>query len=252
MGKKKAKTEAAVVDAAVDTSAEALSPKAAKKAAKEAKKAEKANKKAVKADKKAAKADKKAAKAEAKAAKAAKKGKAPKKNKPANPSMAKKSGLLTNPIRNLVITALVSALVGVAFILEPSLVYSYSSYFIGGILALIGIVYIIIYFVRKPISGVYRSEFAIGFTAVLAGAYVALSGIITDGVTISSMLETIIKILGVGLALDGVLKLQYCLDLVRMKFKTWWLVLVMAVLGIALGVVTVLGYTYSLGADLVG
>lgn len=230
MAKKSFETEFAAVDTAVDE-------KAAKKAAKAADKAAKANKKAAKAAKKAQKAAKRNAKAAAKPPLA-------------TAATAKKTGMLTNPIRNLIITALVSILMGVAFILEPVMVYSYSGYFIGGVLGVIGLVYIIIYFARRPISGVYRSEFCVGLIALLLGAYVAFSGLLTDGGTVSILLSTVVKILGVAVALDGILKLQYSLDLARMRFKTWWLALIMAVLGIALGVVTVLEYVYPVGIEL--
>ncbi|MCD7845570.1 MAG: DUF308 domain-containing protein [Oscillospiraceae bacterium] len=239
MAKKTLETEFAAVNTAVSEAAPAVDERTAKKAAKAAKKAAKANKKAAKAAKKAQKAAKKNAKAAARPPLA-------------TASTAKKAGLLTNPIRNLIITALVSILMGVAFIVEPVLVYSYSGYFIGGVLGVIGIVYIIIYFARRPVSGVYRSEFSIGLIALLLGAYVAFSGLITDGATVSILLSTVVKILGVAVALDGILKLQYCLDLIRMRFKTWWLALIMAVLGIALGVVIVLGYVYPVGIELFG
>ncbi|MCD7749333.1 MAG: DUF308 domain-containing protein [Oscillospiraceae bacterium] len=246
MAKKSLETESAAVDMAVGTAATAVDNKTAKKAAKAAQKAAKANKKAEKADKKAAKAVKKAQKSAKKNAKAAARPPL------ATASTAKKTGMLTNPIRNLIITALVSILMGVAFIAEPVLVYSYSGYFIGGVLGVIGIIYIIIYFARRPVSGVYRSEFCVGLIALLLGAYVAFSGLITDGATVSILLSTVVKILGVAVALDGILKLQYCLDLARMRFKTWWLALIMAVLGIALGVVIVLEYVYPVGIELFG
>ena len=56
-------------------------------------------------------------------------------------SSARKSGVLTNPIRNMIITAIVSAALGVAFIVKPVLVYSYCGYIIGGLVGLLGLVY---------------------------------------------------------------------------------------------------------------
>ncbi|MCD8115914.1 MAG: DUF308 domain-containing protein [Oscillospiraceae bacterium] len=246
MANNRLETESAVINTAVGAAAPAVDERTAKKAEKAAQKAAKANKKAAKADKKAAKAAKKAQK------NAKKKAKAAAKPPLATTATAKKTGMTTSPVRNLIITAIVSILMGVAFIVEPVLVYSYSGYFIGGVLGVIGIIFIIIYFARRPISGVYRSEFCVGLIALLLGAYVAFSGLLTDGATVSILLSTVVKILGVAVALDGILKLQYCLDLARMRFKTWWLALIMAVLGIALGVVTVLGYVYPVGIELFG
>ena len=149
----------------------------------ETKKATKAEKKAAKAEQKALKAAKKVAKAEKKAAKAAKKmAKSQKKAgvAPAAAPVTKKAAVFGHPVRNLLIAALVGIVLGVVFIL-PQLqgyVYYYCCYAVGGLVALFGIVYIIMYFARRPVSGEYHYEFGFGLVAVLAGAYVALSSML--------------------------------------------------------------------------
>ena len=148
-----------------------------------------------------------------------------------------------NPIRNLTIFAVAAVALGVAFILYPDVIEAYGSYLIGGILALIGVVSIIFYFARKMIDGVYRSEFAVGLLAIAAGAYVA--------VLADTSLTFILLVIGILVAADGVLKLQYTLDLCRMKFRTWWLPLLMGVLGTAIGVVVIMGLASTL-ADTLG
>ena len=62
---------------------------------------------------------------------------------------AKKSGMLNNPIRNMVITTLVCAVLAAAFLLQPHLVQEYCGYVLGGLVCAIGLVYILIYFIRK-------------------------------------------------------------------------------------------------------
>ena len=164
-------------------------------------------------------------------------------------SSARRSGVLTNPIRNMIITALVSAALGVAFIVKPVLVYSYCGYIIGGLVGLIGLVYIIIYFARRPVSGVYRSEFAIGLMALLAGAYLAFSSQIPKTVGVMTMtftLAALVRIIGIAIAADGILKLQYAIDLGRMKYHGWWFAFILSILGIALGVLVTLGLIYSM------
>ena len=141
-----------------------------------------------------------------------------------------------HPVRNMIITAVVSILLGVAFIIKPYEVSQYCGYGVGGLIAVVGIVYIILYFCHKPISGEYRSEFAIGLLALFAGAYVALSGIVFGGSGVGYVLA--VRIIGILLIGDGLLKLQYSVDIGRMKFKQWWIVLIFAVLGLGVGVVT--------------
>lgn len=156
----------------------------------------------------------------------------------------KKSGraaVFGHPVRNLIVTAIISIVLGVAFIVKPYEVSVYCGYGVGGLIALVGLVYIVIYFVRKPVSGEYRSEFAIGLLAMLAGAYVALSGLITGGSGVGYVL--VIAILGVLIVADGLMKLQYSIDIARMKFPRWWLLLIFAVLGIGVGIITVTDFS---------
>lgn len=215
--------------------------KAEKKAAKAEAKALKAAKKAAKIEKKSAKADKKAAKA---AKKAAKKGGVPV-AAPAAP-VTKKAAVFGHPVRNLLIAAIIGVVLGVVFILPQTqgYVYYYCCYAAGGILALVGLVYIILYFARKPVSGEYHSEFGLGLVAVLAGAYVALSNMLFGNSTMVIDFTFIVKLIGIVIALDGIMKLQYMLDLGRMHYKKWWIVLITSILGLALGVFIAFFMTY--------
>ncbi len=164
-----------------------------------------------------------------------------KKAKKAKKDKQKGAGRVQNvfghPIRNLIVAAVACILLGVAFIVKPYEVSQYCCYGVGGLIGVFGIVYIILYFSAKPVSGEYRSEFAIGLLALFAGAYVALSGLITGGTGVGYVL--VIRILGILLLADALLKLQYSVDICRMKFPRWWLVLIFAILGAGVGVVTV-------------
>ena len=163
---------------------------------------------------------------------------------------AKRESIFGSPVRNLLITAIVAILLGVAFLVKPALVYTYCGYGIGGLIGLAGLIYIIIYFCRRPVSGEYRYEFGLGLIALLAGAYVALGGYLNGNGTSGLGFEILIKIIGILIAADGILKLQYTLDVLRMKYSGWWIILIVSLLGVALGVVTVMGYTYDMGSVL--
>ena len=160
---------------------------------------------------------------------------------------AKKSGVLTNPIRNLIITAIVGLALGLAFLLQPNFVQDYCGLILGGLIGGIGLLYIIIYFCRKPVGGVYRSEFAIGCIALAAGVYVLLSSLKPDTTGLSVTLRFIVTVLGLLIAADGVLKLQYSFDLARMKFGGWWFAMILSLLGIALGVLMTMGLVDEAG-----
>lgn len=162
-------------------------------------------------------------------------------------SAAKKSGVLNNPVRNLIIAAVVCLVLGVAFLTEPHFIYDYCGYAVGGLVCLIGLVYIIIYFCRKPVSGVYRSEFATGVMVLAVGVYVIVASFRPAALGLSITLRLIVTALGVLIAADGVMKLQYTLDLARMKCGSWWVGLITSALGIALGVLTAIGLVDSFG-----
>ena len=163
---------------------------------------------------------------------------------------AKKSGILTSPIRNMLVTAIVCAALGVAFLVQPAFVRDYCGFVIGGLICLIGLIYIVMYFCRKQVSGIYRSEFALGAIALAAGVYVILASLRPDATGISITLWLIVTALGVLIAVDGILKLQYTLDLARMHFGGWWAGLVVSLLGIALGVLVTMGVVVNLGVRL--
>ena len=160
---------------------------------------------------------------------------------------AKKSGALTNPIRNLTIAAIVSVALGVVFLAQPYFMLNYCGYAIGGLVCAIGFVYMVIYFVRRPVSGVYRSEFALGALLLAAGVWVIIASYRPDTIGLSISLRMIVTALGVLIAADGVIKLQYTLDLARMHFSAWWVGLLTSALGIALGVLTAMGLVDSFG-----
>lgn len=142
------------------------------------------------------------------------------------------SRIIGSPVRVLIVLAVISAIIGVALFQFYDAYKSYFDYIIGGLVILIGVISMVFYFAKRMIDGVYRSEFAIGVLCIAFGLYVALNG----GASFSFLV-----IIGAMCAFDGVIKLQYTLDLARMRFKAWWLPLIFSILGIAIGVVILMG-----------
>lgn len=142
------------------------------------------------------------------------------------------SRIIGSPVRVLIVLAVISAIIGVALFQFYEAYKSYFDYIIGGLVIVIGVISMICYFAKRMIDGVYRSEFAIGVLCIAFGLYVALNG----GASFSFLV-----IIGAMCAFDGVIKLQYTLDLARMRYKAWWLPLIFSLLGIALGVVILMG-----------
>ena len=141
----------------------------------------------------------------------------------------KKYRVIGSPARVLAIAAVISLLLGLFLFKFYYQYYSYVDYIVGGVIALVGIFSLVAYFAKRMIDGVYRNEFAMGIVCLGIGAWIILrSG---DDYTF------FLKVIGLLCALDGVIKLQYTLDLTRMGYKKWWLPLAMSILSLAIGVV---------------
>lgn len=159
----------------------------------------------------------------------ARKNKKAKKNNAVEP---RKNRIIGNPVRVMIVMAVISILIGIALVRFYDQYESYFDFIIGGIVMAIGIVNIVFYFAKKMVDGVFRSEFALGIVCLAIGIFVALNG----GASFSFLI-----VIGVLCALDGVIKLQYTLDLARMHYKKWWIVLAFAILGIVVGAIILMG-----------
>lgn len=163
---------------------------------------------------------------------------------------AKKSGVSGAPVRNLVILAAVCLALGVAFLVQPYFIRDYCGYVIGGLLCVTGLVYGVIYFLRKAADGVYRTELCSALVLLAAGVYVIAASFRPNAAGLSITLRLIVTAMGVLIAVDGALKLQYTVDLARMHFSAWWVGLFLSVLGAALGVMVTLGLVDGIGVRL--
>lgn len=163
---------------------------------------------------------------------------------------AKKSGISGNPVRNLAILAAVCLALGVAFLVQPYFIRDYCGYVVGGLLCAIGLVYVVLYFLRRTADGVYRTELCSGLILLAAGGYVIAASFRPDAAGISITLRMIVTAAGILMAVDGALKLQYTADLARMRFGAWWVGLFLSILGIMTGVMTALGLLDGLGVRL--
>ena len=200
-------------------------------------------------------------------AKKNKKAEAPVEKKAKKTKKAKKAPvdngvvIMGHPIRNLLIAALAGIILGGVLIgatyayvggitAVSDIIGSYFGIVMGALVAILGVVYIIVYFKRPGALGEYHYEFGIGLAAVVTGAYLAVGGLLGSGTDLSVSTGMVYRVIGILVLVDGILKVQYSLDMLRMKFAGWWLQLVLGILGLGLGVVIILGYAYSLGADL--
>ena len=149
----------------------------------------------------------------------------------------RKDGLTMESIKNLlrsvktrlVITALVVIATGVLFVLKPGTSGTWICYIVGAALCVSGVVRFITYFLGDFRKSFGSFDLVWGAALLLCGVYILVRPSLLYGLLTTAF--------AIFLVVDGVLKLQYAIDLYRMKAKGWWFVLAVALVMGVLGVV---------------
>ena len=137
--------------------------------------------------------------------------------------------LLRSVKTRLVITALVVIAIGVLFVLKPGTSGTWICYIVGAALCVSGVVRFITYFLGDFRKSFGSFDLVWGAALLLCGVYILVRPSLLYGLLTTAF--------AIFLVVDGVLKLQYAIDLYRMKAKGWWFVLAVALVMGVLGVV---------------
>ena len=137
--------------------------------------------------------------------------------------------LLRSVKTRLVITALVVIAIGVLFVLKPGTSGTWICYIVGAALCVSGVVRFITYFLGDFRKSFGSFDLVWGAALLLCGVYILVRPSLLYGLLTTAF--------AIFLVVDGVLKLQYAIDLYRMKAKCWWFVLAVALVMGVLGVV---------------
>ncbi len=134
--------------------------------------------------------------------------------------------------RNMLWIAATLIVVGLLFVIFPKSSGTIICYILGVILCLWGIVRAVTYFRLD-------SSVAFGSFGLVQGAALILLGIVCFArpALVASFLTAAF---GLILVIDGVLKMQYAIDLLRMKAPYWWIVLTSSLIMVALGIIALL------------
>jgi uncharacterized membrane protein HdeD (DUF308 family) len=109
---------------------------------------------------------------------------------------------------------------------------------LGILLVITGAVFVLVYFLRKRYLVPGHFEFAGGAACILLGIF---SLIRTNEVACAFR-----QLLSIAVLADSLIKMQYSTDLLRLRMKRWWIVLIMA--GVSTGL-AMTALTYSFGSD---
>ena len=133
--------------------------------------------------------------------------------------------------RELILAAVALILLGALFVAYPESSGLAICYVVAGILCIFGLLRVIFYFLAD------RTEVFGSFGLVQGALLVALSVLIfARPAFLAGVLTTAF---GIVVILDGIMKLQYSIDLLRLKAPLWWLVMALGVVMAILGVVAV-------------
>lgn len=133
--------------------------------------------------------------------------------------------------------------VGILFVLMPEKSSKLICYTIASLLCVWGIIKLFMYFSkeRKEIFGSFGLVSSV--ILILLGISIFVTPAFFEGV--------IAIIFGFVMIVDGVLKLQYSLDSARLGAKYWWVILIMAGVFVATGLIVVFNPLFSAAALMV-
>lgn len=125
-------------------------------------------------------------------------------------------------------TSILCILIGLVFTIWPEIVVNTANYILGGIVLVMGIVYMAISFWAKQRSVI--TGFGIFFSVIL----------IVIGIFMLTKPEIVLSIfpmiIGGIILVHGVLDLKHSIELGIYKYKNWWVALIIAFVTIGLGV----------------
>ena len=120
------------------------------------------------------------------------------------------------------------AVIGLILILFPEISMLAVCYMLGIAAIVFGIVKITGYFSADPYGLAFQFDFAFGIIAILLGLVV----IIHPG----NIMALVPVIMGIYFMIDGIMKIQTAVDAKRFGVKSWWLILVSAIVTGGIGI----------------
>jgi uncharacterized membrane protein HdeD (DUF308 family) len=161
-----------------------------------------------------------------------------------------KGGWIMNGIKgiknmyNLLTVCLI--LVGLILLLAPGIALNTVCIVFGIYLIVYGVVKVIGYFAKDVYQLAFQFDLALGIVAAIVG--------IVFVCRTSSIVQLLSTCIGIVMLVDATLKIQTALDSKRFGISSWWIMLIMAVIVAALGILLILmpGETTRMMIRLIG
>jgi uncharacterized membrane protein HdeD (DUF308 family) len=122
-------------------------------------------------------------------------------------------------------------LLGVVALVVPETMEKTLGYLLGIVLIVAGGVSIIGYLIREAHENYYRNDFVYGLAGIVIGIIVLLK--------VEIIISIIPLLLGILVTISGCAKLQDVVDMRRLNYGNWVLMLLLALINLALGLVLI-------------
>lgn len=147
-----------------------------------------------------------------------------------------KAGMLMKTLKEIKWDAMLSALLyvimGVVLLLFPETTAKTLGYLIGAVAVLAGAVSMISYLLRDAHESYYRNDFVYGLVGIAVGCFVFYK--------VDLIISLVPFILGLLVIVSGCGKLQDVIDMKRLNYGNWAIMLAIAAVNVVLGIVLLL------------
>lgn len=130
---------------------------------------------------------------------------------------------------SFILAAVLYMALGLVLLLWPGTSITVLCYAFGGVLLAYAAITIISFFVHDSALGSFRLELFLGIVAAALGILFLVQP--------TFIMSVVPVILGVYIAIDSLVNLKRALELFRLEYPRWWVVLLLSLLGVGLGVV---------------
>lgn len=130
---------------------------------------------------------------------------------------------------NVILSSIIYVVLGVLLIIWPNIMTKNICYVVGFISIAIGIINLIDYMKHDIVKDGYKYSMVVGLVFILVGIFVFGK--------MKMIMALIPFILGLAVTISGFMKLQNSIDLIRLKYDGWGVVMIIAGANIAYGIV---------------
>lgn len=139
---------------------------------------------------------------------------------------------LKNLKLNFILASILYLILGIVLVIWPAASSLVLCRLLGGALLLYGLFNLVGFWVRDTGMGAFRLELFLGVVATGVGVFFLLQPVM--------VLSFLPIVMGVYVMMDSAVALKRTVELYRMEYPRWWLSLVLAVIGLLLGLALVL------------